>query len=207
VGSRRNLVVTLPPTAHSVVVGSLLGDGYLTRNGSLQVEHCLDQAAYTFWLYQMLQPIAGRSPTLVERYDRRTDKTYRSVRFYTKTVLKSFRGLFYCGRQKVVPSGLKELLDPLALAVWFMDDGGRGARTPKGLVINTSGFAAEEQGVLRSLLAEKFGVRTSIHRVGKGFQLYVRAESFSRFAELVSPYLVAEMRYKIPVDPVTTSPE
>jgi hypothetical protein len=185
----------------------LLGDGYLTQNGSLQVEHCLDQAAYTSWLYEMLEPIAGKPPTLVERYDGRTDKTYRSMRFYTKAVLTSFRDVFYCGRKKVVPSRLDELLDPLALAVWFMDDGGRGARTPKGLVINTSGFSDQEQVVLQSVLAEKFGVETSIHRVGKGFQLYVRAESFFRFAELVGPYLVAQLRYKIPVDPVTTSPE
>jgi LAGLIDADG DNA endonuclease family len=206
VGSRRILVLDLPPTAQSVVVGALLGDAYLTPNGSLQVEHCLDHAEYTFWMYEMLQAIAGKPPTTVERYDRRTDKIYRSVRFYTKTLLKPFRGVFYCGRRKIVPSQLDELLDPLAMAVWFMDDGGRGARTPKGLVINTSGFLADEQVALQSLLAGKFGVATSIHRVGKGFQLYVRAESFSRFAELVSSYLVPRMRYKIPIDPVTTSP-
>jgi len=190
----------------SVVVGVLLGDGYLTPNGSLQVEHCLAQAEYTFWTYEMLGSIAGKPPATVERYDRRTDKIYRSVRFYTKTVLKPFRDVFYCGRRKIVPSRLAGLLDPLALAVWFMDDGGRGARTPKGLVINTSGFLADEQIALQSLLAGKFGVATSIHRVGKGFQLYVRAESYLRFAELVSPHLVAQMRYKIPIDPVTTSP-
>jgi hypothetical protein len=207
VGSRRNLVLDLPPETHSVVVGSLLGDGYLTPNGSLQIEHCLDHERYTFWKYGMLSVIAGKPPSVVERYDRRTDKVYRSARFYTKTVLKAFRDVFYSGRQKVVPNHINELVDPLALAVWFMDDGGRGARTPKGLVFSTSGFSADEQIALQSLLAGKFGVSTSIHRVGKGFQLYVKAESFSRFVELVLPYLVAEMRYKIPIDPVTTSPE
>jgi LAGLIDADG DNA endonuclease family len=207
VGSRRNLALDLPPEAQAVVVGSLLGDAYLTPNGSLQIEHCLGQRGYTLWKYEMLRVIAGKPPRAVERYDRRTGETYCSLRFYTKTVLKSFRAAFYLGRQKVVPGLLNEWLDPLALAVWFMDDGGRGARTPKGLVINTSGFSSGEQIVLQSLLAEKFGVAASIHRVGKGYQLYVRAESFSRFVGLVSPYLVAEMRYKIPIDPVTTSPE
>ena len=61
--------MNLPPETHSVIVGSLLGDGYLTPNGSLQVEHCLEQTAYTLWKYERLQPIAGKSPTMVERYD------------------------------------------------------------------------------------------------------------------------------------------
>jgi len=198
--------MNLPPETHSVIVGTLLGDGYLTPNGSLQVEHCLEQTAYTLWKYERLQPIAGKSPKMVERYDRRTRKTYRSLRFYTKAVLKQYRDDFYQDRKKRVPSHLGAVLDPLAVAVWFMDDGGRGARTPRGLVFNTSCFSTEEQVLLQTIFRDRFGVVTSIHRHGKGFQLYVRAESFSSFSELISPYLIASMRYKLPVDPVTTSP-
>jgi len=197
--------MNLSPEARSVVVGSLLGDGYLYPNGTLQIEHRLDHAAYTLWKYEMLKCIAGRPPSTVERYDSRTGKTYRSMRFYTKAVLKQFRNAFYEDRRKVLPMNLGELLDPLAIAVWFMDDGSRGARTPKGLVINTSSFSADEQAQLRSVLAEKFGVTTSTHRVGKGFQLYIKASSYEMFVELVSPHLVPLMRYKLPVDPVTTS--
>jgi hypothetical protein len=197
--------MNLSPETQSVTVGSLLGDAYLYQNGTLQIEHCLEQAEYTFWKYEKLKSIAGKRPTIVERYDLRTEKTYRSMRFYTKAVLKDFRTCFYEDRRKIIPNELGEMLDPLAIAVWFMDDGGRGARTPKGLVFNTSCFLAEEQIALQSILAEKFGVKVSIHKVGKGFQLYIKAESFSRFTELVSPYLITQMRYKLPVDPVTTS--
>ena len=197
--------MNLPPETQSVIVGSLLGDAYLYQNGTLQIEHCLDHADYTFWKYEKLKSIVGKQPTIIERYDLRTKKTYRSMRFYTKAVLKDFRIAFYRDRRKIIPKELGKMLDPLAVAVWFMDDGGRGARTPKGLVFNTSCFLAEEQIALQSLFAEKFGVRASIHKVGKGFQLYIKAESFERFAELISPYLVAQMRYKLPVDPVTTS--
>jgi hypothetical protein len=200
------IVTNLPPETQAVVVGSLLGDGYLTPNGSLQIEHCLAQAAYTSWKYQMLQPIAGKPPRLVERYDRRTRKTYRSTRFYTKAVLKGFRDCFYKDRKKIVPTNLGDILDPLSVAVWFMDDGGRGARTPRGLVINTSCFSAEEQVFLTQVLFDLFGIQASVHRHVRGFQLYVKAESFSRFSELISPHLIVSMHYKLPVDPVTTSP-
>ena len=197
--------MNLAPEAQSVIIGSLLGDAYLYQNGTLQIEHRLDHAEYTFWKYEKLRSIAGKQPTIVERYDLRTKKVYRSMRFYTKAVLKEFRASFYRDRKKIIPSDIGAMLDPLALAVWFMDDGGRGARTPKGLVFNTSCYSAGEQVLLQSVLAEKFGVITSIHKVGKGFQLYVKVESFDRFSELVSPYLITLMRYKLPVDPVTTS--
>ena len=154
----------------------------------------------------MLKYVAGKPPVVVERHDSRTSRIYRSMRFYTKSVLDSFRDDFYVDRKKVVPRFIGSLLDPMAVAVWFMDDGGRGARTPRGLVINTSGFSWEEQSLLQNVLKAKFGIDVSVHRPGSGFQLYIRARSFTRFSELVAPYLVAQMRYKLPVDPVTTSP-
>lgn len=196
--------MNLPLQTHSVIVGCLLGDAYLYPNGTLQIEHSLDQAEYVWWKYEKLKSVAGKSPVVVERYDRRYGKIYRSFRFYTKAVLKGFRVDFYCGRRKIVPTRIAEWLDPVALAVWFMDDGGRGARTPKGLVINTSGFSENEQAFIQRLLAEKFGVRVNIHKVGRGFQLYVAVDSFKKFAELISPHLLPQMSYKLPVDPVTT---
>ena len=198
--------VNLPPEAQSVVIGSLLGDAYLYRNGTLQIEHCLEHADYVLWKYEKLASIAGRRPTIVKRWDSRTSKTYRSMRFFTRAVLKDLRGSFYSAHRKAIPTEIGVLLDPMALAVWFMDDGGRGARTPRGLVINTSCFSFDEQVRLRNALAERFSIQVSIHKSGSGFQLYIRAQSFTRFSDLVSPYLVARMRYKLPVDPVTTSP-
>src|SRR5262249_52280898 len=134
-----------------------------------------------------------------------TNRIYRSLRFYTKAVLKEFRNVFYRDRKKIIPNELGDLLDPIATGVWFMDDGGRGARTPRGLVFNTSCYSEAEQIALQSIFAERFGVQVSIHKVGRGFQLYVRSKSFERFTSLISPHIVPSMRYKLPIDPVTTS--
>ena len=73
-------------------------------------------------------------------------------------------------------------------------------------MFNTSSFSAEDQDRLKLALSDRFGIEVSIHRLGTGYQLYVRSRSFIRFSNLVSEYLVAPMRYKLPVDPVTTSP-
>ena len=191
--------------ARSVIVGSLLGDAYLYPNGTLQIEHSFGQENYVRWKYEKLSGIAGKAPVAVERHDSRTNRVYRSLRFYTKALLKEYRDVFYRERRKIVPAQVGDLLDPIALSVWFMDDGGRGARTPKGLVFNTSCYSEAEQVVLQSVFADKFGVVMSVHKVGRGFQLYVRSQSFERFVSVISPYIVPQMRYKLPIDPVTTS--
>src|SRR5213593_628090 len=115
------------------------------------------------------------------------------MRFYTKSVLRSFRDRFYADRRKVVPISIGDLLDPMAVAVWFMDDGGRGARTPRGLVFNTSGFSRDEQGLLQDVLRTRFEIDSSVHTIGRGYQIYIKARSFTRFSDLVSPHLVTPM--------------
>jgi len=139
----------------------------------------------------------------VNRFDRRYGKLYQSFRFYTRCVMSDFRSVFYDGNRKIIPANLSELLDECALAVWFMDDGGRGANTLHGLVFNTSGYAGDEQIFLRRVLADRFNVSVNIHHIGKGYQLYVTAESYRRFYNLVQPYVIPQMAYKL-VDPVTT---
>src|SRR5207244_13340813 len=69
-----------------------------------------------------------------------------------------------------------------------------------------SGFTRDAQDLLQAVLRSRFDIETSVHRTGSGYQLYVRSRSFVRFCDLISPHIVAPMRYKLPVDPVTTSP-
>ena len=195
--------VNLTREEQAVVVGSLLGDGYIDHHNSLQVEQGLQQAEYVHWKFRMLHSIAGKPPRVVTRIDTRNLKVYRSIRFYTRCVMGDFRNLFYDGKRKIVPCNLGELLDDLALAVWFMDDGSRGAHTLQGVVFNTSGFSGDEQFHLQHILRERFDLEVNVHHVGKGYQLYVTSGSYRNFYDRVVPYVIPQMQYKL-VDPVTT---
>ncbi len=195
--------VNLTREEQSVVVGSLLGDGYIDKHNSLQIEHGIEQIDYVDWKFQMLRSIAGKSPRIVSRFDARNRKIYRSVRFYTRCVMGDFRRMFYDGNRKIVPGNLSEMLDNLALAVWFMDDGSRGAHTRQGVVFNTSAFTEDEQFHLQHILRDKFALEVNVHHVDKGYQLYVVAASYQPFYNLVSPYVILQMRYKL-ANPVTT---
>jgi hypothetical protein len=195
--------VTLSQIAHSVVVGSLLGDAYIDKHNSLQIEHGFQQSEYVQWKYQVLHEVAGKPPKVVSRFGVRYAKVYQSLRFYSRCVMSDFRAVFYAGNRKIVPSNLSDLIDEIALAVWFMDDGSRGAHTLHGVVINTSSFSSDEQLLLQRMLSDRFDVSVNIYHVGKGFQLYVSASSYWRFYNLVQPYVIPQMAYKL-VDPVTT---
>jgi hypothetical protein len=82
--------------------------------------------------------------------------------------------------------------------VWFMDDGGRGAKTPKGLIISAAGFSSTEHILLKECLERNFKLIVNIHKNG---QFYIPASSYECFYELVNPYIVPSMRYKLPVTP------
>jgi hypothetical protein len=94
--------VSVIPTREQeqLVVGTTLGDGYLYPNGRLQLEHQEKFKTYLLWKYEILKPLTSGVP---KRCDKRTKKEYVSWRFYTKTVFKEYRELFYPGGQKIVP--------------------------------------------------------------------------------------------------------
>lgn len=195
--------VNLDAETRSVIVGSLLGDGCIHKHNSLQIEQGIRQAEYVQWKYRMLRPVIGRPPRIISRLDIRNGKTYQSLRFYTRCVFGDFRKMFYDGNKKIIPANLGDVLDELALSVWFMDDGGRGAHTLHGVVFNTSCYSKNEQFFLKQVLFKNFRIEVNVHRVGSGYQLYVTSGSYRRFHKCVFPHMIPMMRYKL-VDPVTT---
>ena len=48
-------------------------------------------------------------------------------------------------RKKIVPINLEAILDPVVLAIWFMDDGGKAQNTPKAAYINATSFTETER--------------------------------------------------------------
>jgi len=111
--------------------------------------------------------------------------------------LTLYRALFYKEGKKVVPSTIGKIFrSPLSLAVWFMDDGTKGPAT--GYTFNTQNFSLKENHFLRSVLKENFGIEhVSVHRDKKYFRLYIKVGSTSRLEQLIYPYVIPSMLYKL----------
>ena len=172
-----------------IVVGSLLGDGYLvktTRGYAFRVNHGLAQKAYVDWKYAELEQFVCSKP-------RQSGKCY-----YFRTVshpyLDILRASFYDGTTKIVPAQIADWMSPMVLAIWLMDD---GSREGNQIRINSQSFSLKENQHLVSILKAKFGISATINRDKDKFRLRVNATSMQFMKQLVVPYVIPSMHYKL----------
>lgn len=196
--------ISLTERQRSVIFGTLLGDGSLIettskKNLRLQIAHCEKQKAYVFWKYEEFKAFV-LSPPSYQRWN-------QSWRFRTIShpELTEIGALFYPQRKKIVPTDIIEYLDPLGLAVWFMDDGAIGSRG-QGYILNTQSFLEEDVYLLREILITRFHIHEiSLHNDKGRKRLYIRKNSMKEFRDVISPYLLPFFRYKLWGNPVETT--
>ncbi len=202
---------------NSIVIGLLLGDGYLYTDGRLQVEQSMGHEQYLKWLYSELLTLSGKLSSNIKRIHPKTGIPSFSCRFYTRKCFTFLEALFYkkvndekmssplnrikVNRIKVVPSTIEQLLDPIVLAVWFMDDGGKAQNTPRAAYINATSFTSSERILLQQAVQNVFGLKINIQKAGgkNQYNFYIPASSHKKFCEIVLPTisLIPSMEYKL----------
>ncbi len=179
-----------------ILIGSLLGDAYITVRGQIQFEQSDHQKEYLFWKHQELSSMSYKNISKAKRFDKRYQKEYFSYRFWTRQYFLSWRERFYFKNRKIVPKDIQ--LTPLSLAIWYMDD---GCLSDNKCILATDGFSKKEINFLQMLLLKKYKIRSSVKNESK---IMILKESLNKFFSIVSPYIIQSMRHKIS-DPVTTS--
>ncbi len=185
------MMLALTEMQRSVIVGSLLGDGSMRckRNALLEVNHCLKQRVYVDWKWTIFKNLVKTPPKV-----RNGNGCRKAYRFTTLSLpqLTPFYAAFYAAGRKAIPD-LE--LTPLALAVWFMDDGCKSRST---VYLNTQQFDEGGQTRLLTMLARQCGVNGSLNRDKTYRRIRIAVHSMERFRALIEPYLLPEMRYKLP---------
>ena len=144
----RAITLHLTKKQQSIILGTILGDGCLERNGKfvrLRLEHGINQEAYLFWKHRALKSIVG--PVMkVHSYHKVNERFYDSYRTYTfsNQAFEKYANMFYHNKKKIIPQNIIDLFkDPLSLAVWFMDDGYK-RNDCNALRLNTDSFTKDE---------------------------------------------------------------
>lgn len=192
------LLRMLSNTQNQILYGAILGDSHVETSQSLKCkarvrfDHAAQERAYIEWKNRALAPYATpvREVTV---FDKPTGKCYKKVRF--DTLFNKFRTIFYVGNTKIVPSNVSHYLtSPLALAVWYLDDGGKKTDC-KAYRLHTNCYSLPEVDVLKDTLIKNFGISSAIHKQGKGFLLYIGARNgqASRFCEVVRPVVSSKI--------------
>ncbi len=178
----------------SILIGCLLGDGTLRRkrNTLLEINHSDKQRDYVFWIYSKFRGLVSTPPKI-----RVSGLNRKSYRFTTRSLsfLNEFYESFYSkSHQKTVPRDLR--LNPLSLAIWFMDDGSKSRNT---IYLNTQQFDLSDQGYLLYLLKSNFDVEATLNKDKHYFRIRIKTCFMKKFRDLVSPYIIKSMEYKLPL--------
>jgi hypothetical protein len=98
---------------------------------------------------------------------------------------------------KGVPADLMgREMTAFGLAVWFMDDGTADRNQVR---INTQSFSYEENLMLVEFLHAKFGLAVTINKDKDRHRLRLSAKDMDRFVDLVAPFVIPSMQYKLPL--------
>nr|YP_009739355.1 LAGLIDADG homing endonuclease [Tricholoma bakamatsutake]QIC20198.1 LAGLIDADG homing endonuclease [Tricholoma bakamatsutake] len=195
----------------SIIIGSLLGDATMEKDGygsRFAFYQAKINGEYLLWLHQiisllgyskenipLIQSIKGIDGQLRYYYRFRT-YTYSSFNWIYDEFYPS-SSLLGKGVRKIVPKSIENFLSPLALAIWLMDDGCKYKN--KGLKFSTNGFTLKDVKVLASVLENKYGLITAIHKTGivNQYSLYIPKSNLKELIKIVKPHIHPTMAYKI----------
>ena len=188
-----NTVGSLTQEQKSIIIGSLLGDGYLRiipgrKNAFLEINHSISEKDYVDWKHRELKSLVKSPPKVRKGKGKRI-----AYRFFTKQhpeITKLYQK-FYRGREKIIPH-LK--LNPLIIAIWFMDDGSKSYQT---YYLNTQRFDYQSQKKLIRMLRKQYGIESSLNKDKGYYRIRVKQSSAERFKKLIQNYIIPAMQYKL----------
>lgn len=197
-----NTVGRLTNEQKSLIIGSILGDGYLRilqdrSNAFLEINHSLKAKAYVDYKYHILKNLCLSAPK--ERFTNQ-EKTKSAYRFYTiqHKDLTNLYHEFYKNGRKVISRELE--LNPLILAIWYMDDGSKSlSKTNKenlNIYLNTQQFSLSDQKYLLHLLRE-LNIKARLNKDKKYYRIRILKESVKDFMNLIRVHIVDSMKYKL----------
>lgn len=190
---------------NDIVIGSLLGDASIDKNGRIEIFHSVKQKEYTLWLMNLY------SKYFKVHYKERIcknkliNKEYPQVGFRTSATdyTKLVRMFFYCPQKTVNMKQLKKL-SPLGIAIWYMDDGclsfmknKNGDIRGRQIILNTQGFSYKENEIIVEYFKETWGIEWNICKDKDKFRLWLNGTQGKKFINIIKEYIPECMYYKI----------
>lgn len=180
-----------------VFLGTIYGDSYIripsdSRNASGHFAHSLAQQNYCIWKYEKLKRFCSE-PKFVSEVDKRSGKTYYAVdvRIKAHPLFTELYPSLYKDKIKYINKALFEKIEPLGLAVLFMDDGyyDNGSYS-----IATNCFSDEDISIIQQILQEKFNLTFTKH---SNNSIRLRKFCVEVFLNLITEYIHPDCLYKL----------
>lgn len=198
---RFNKKIPLTQMQKEVLIGTLLGDSSLRVSGkqaspSFVCMHGVKQKDYTFYKAKIFESLEAKVSNHKRKIsDKRNGNFYEdyTVSMPANPAFRKYYTAFYKNGKKHIPSKLLKDFTAASLAFMYMDD---GSKMRDGYQIATMCFNRKELNEFRIFLLKKFALETSLF---KSNVLYIKKNSVGIFTELISPYVIDCMKYKLHV--------
>jgi len=199
VPTRRDLKeVDLSDKQKQLVVGSLLGDSSIvkTKQGKarLYLGHSEKQKDYLLWKNGLLMPFMTKAE--IKRYVHKQGYVSYKTWSYVHPFFSEMKAAFYSNGKKIInKSVLNKYMTPLALSVWYMDDG--CCKYNKFYNFATACFDYLGVLILSQIVKNKFNINILPYKNGKYIYVRVDRKQNEKFEKIISPYIIPSMSYKL----------
>lgn len=178
------------------IIGSILGDGCINKTNVISFGHSEKQLPYLNWKNSILQQYglgANKVTKCIHKSDRYKSGECITFHFKSKThpYFNDLRSKFYSFGKKNILQELISEMDAFGLAIWFQDD---GCICKRSYQIYTNSFSLEEVKFLQQVLKDNFNINSTID---KNRVIYIRTDSKELLKEIIKPYIVPCMLYKL----------
>jgi hypothetical protein len=184
------------------LIGCLLGDAHLEwsvkqQKARIKFEQSAKHQDYLWHLYRVFKNLVSVPP---QSRVHSSENECVSIRFQTikHSCFRFFGHQFTANDRKTVPQLIHRWINPRSFAYWFMDDGSIKSKQSKGVLLNTHCFNLAEIQLLIEAIETKLLLKATVRRQRDGNQIYISGESYERLVEILDPWVIESMRYKIP---------
>jgi hypothetical protein len=204
--TNRNCTHALTQYQKEALIGLTLGDLSIeksTPNSNVRLR--FDQSKnlrydYIYFLYDIFKDFTLTGPKSTNRKpDIRTGKIYNSLIFKTRMLpcFKYLRDLFYVNGVKTVPLNIGELLTPIGLAFWIMDDGSYSLANGN-LILCTDSYTSSEVDLLMKVLKDNFGIYSNKALIRSNqWRIIIPKTLLPKVTDLTLDYMHSSMLYKL----------
>jgi hypothetical protein len=190
----------ISPSMHQVLLGTLLGDGFMKDPKIYVLGHGVSQMDYCYHIAERIHSFVASFGDYNTKSE--TKKSFSFWTYHHAVFIPYFQRFYSHGKsKKYITENTAPDLESEGLAYWYMDDGKYGKY---GFNLCVGDITEQEGNVLIRLLKNKFNIETifQTYNTEKDYHtIYVKAESRNRFLELITPYIIPSMQYKITGDP------
>jgi recombination protein RecA len=188
----------------SAILGGLLGDSSLRKKeNNIVFKHSTKQREYINWKYNKLKNISGKITKHIDSngfkyltFNVLENKNKNMVHFYN-----IIRSLIYKKKEKGITRKYLNLLTPLSLAIWWMDDGclsiHKGNRYGK---LCTHCFTYEENLIIQKYFRTVWNIKIDVKlEKNKYYFCRINVYNLKKLIKIIYPYVleVPSMIYKI----------